>query len=88
MFFSDEAKFNNSGGVNRHNCHYYFQKNPHWQRSEELQWSVNVWAGIIRNHVIDAYIFFQDNGQNYSNFLQNQLPIILKDVSFHTRIRM
>lgn len=59
MLFSDEAKFSNSGGVNRHNCHYYSERNPHWQRNEELQrqWFVNVWAGIIGNHVIGPYFF-------------------------------
>jgi len=32
LLFSDEATFNNRGQVNRHNCYYYSDVNPHWQR--------------------------------------------------------
>jgi hypothetical protein len=91
MLFSDEATFNKSGGVNRHNCHYYSEGNPHWQRNEELQWqwSINVWAGIVGDYVIGPY-FFQGNlnAQNYLIFLQNQLPILLETVDLQTRNRM
>jgi len=37
MLFSDEATFGNRGSVNRHNYHYYFDQNFHWQRSQEFQ---------------------------------------------------
>jgi len=37
LLFSDEATFNNSGQVNRHNCYYYLVVNPHWQRNQEFQ---------------------------------------------------
>ncbi|EFN86004.1 hypothetical protein EAI_00037, partial [Harpegnathos saltator] len=65
--------------------------NPHWQRSEELQrqWSVNVWAGIIGNHIIGPYLFQENlNEQNYLIVLQNQLPILSENVPLHICIRM
>ncbi|KYN16673.1 hypothetical protein ALC57_11062, partial [Trachymyrmex cornetzi] len=37
VLFSDEATFINRGGVNRHNCHYYSDVNPHWKRHQEFQ---------------------------------------------------
>ena len=91
MLFSDEATFSKSGGVNRHNCHYYSEGNPHLQRNEELQWqwSINVWAGIVGDYVIGPYFFQANlNAQNYLIFLQNQLPILLETVDLQTRNRM
>jgi hypothetical protein len=34
--------------------HYYETENPHWVREIDNQnvWSLNVWAGIINDHVI------------------------------------
>jgi len=44
LLFSDEATFNIRVHVNWHNCHYYSDVNPHWQRNQEFrkQWSINV----------------------------------------------
>lgn len=83
MLFSDEATFGNRGGVNRHNCHYYSDQNPHWQRSQEFQrqWSFNVWAGILGNNIIGPYFFEQNlNAENYFAFLQNNLPNLLRHI--------
>lgn len=91
MLFSDEANFNNEGGVNRHNCHYYSNVNPHWQRNVHPQrkWSINVWAGIIGNHVIGPYLFQGSlTGIRYLNFLQNDLPVLLEDLNLNIRARM
>ena len=30
VLFSDEAKFQRNGELNRHNCHYWSDVNPHW----------------------------------------------------------
>jgi len=53
MLFSDKVTFGNREGVNKHNhYHYYYDQNPHWQRSQEFQrqWSINnVWADILGN---------------------------------------
>ncbi|EFN87566.1 hypothetical protein EAI_04278, partial [Harpegnathos saltator] len=80
ILFSDEATFGNKGDVNRHNYHYYSDQNPYWQRSQEFQrqWSINVWAGILRNDIIGPYYFKQNlNAQYYLAFLQNDLPNLL-----------
>jgi len=77
LFFSDEAIFNNRRQVNQHNCHYYSDVNPHWQRNQEFQrqWSINVWVGIVGDYIIDPYFFEENlNVANYLHFLQNDLP--------------
>lgn len=88
VLFTDESTFNNRGGVNRHNCHYWSEINPHWQRSEEFQhqWSLNVWAGIIGNCVIGPYFFEENlNGETYLTFLQHNLPCLLENVTLEVR---
>lgn len=91
VLFSDEANFNNDGGVNRHNCHYYSDVNPHWHQNVNPQrkWSINVWAGIIGDHVIGPY-FYQGTltGRRYHEFLQFDLPVLLQDLDLDTRARM
>jgi len=59
LLFSNKATFNNRGQVNRHNCHYYSDVNPHWQRNQEFQRqeSINVWVGIVGDHIIDPYFY-------------------------------
>ncbi|RYA74223.1 hypothetical protein DD595_24580 [Enterobacter cloacae complex sp. 4DZ3-17B2] len=48
IVFSDEATFELTGNVNRHNCRYWSDVNPHWKRDNHTQYpqKVNVWAGI------------------------------------------
>lgn len=78
--FLDEATFNNGGQVNRHDCHYYSDVNPHWQRNQEFQkqWSINIWIGIMGDHIIGLYFFEENlNAANYLHFLQNDLPNLL-----------
>jgi len=60
--FSDEATFKNNGELNRHNCHYWLDTNPHWHRQVDNQhrWSINVWCGIINGYFIGPY-FFEEN---------------------------
>jgi len=81
LLFSDEATFNNRGQV-RHNCHYYSDVNPHWQRNQEFQrqWSINVWFGIV-DYIIGPYFFEENlNATNYLHFLQNDLSDLLRPV--------
>jgi hypothetical protein len=61
--------------VNRHNIHYCSIDNPHWVRHVDYQvrWSINVWGGIIREHVLGPHFFEGHlNGQMYSEFLRNE----------------
>ena len=91
VLFSDECTFTNHGEVNRHNMHYWAVENPRWLREVEHQrpWSVNVWCGILGDRVIGQY--FIDGiltGAMYSNFLTEELPLLLKDVPLETRSHM
>ena len=43
VLFSDEANFENTGNVDRHNMHYWANENPRLMRTVPFQypWSVN-----------------------------------------------
>ncbi|KMQ87154.1 transposable element tc3 transposase [Lasius niger] len=91
VMFSDEATFENSGQLKRHNCHYWADVKPFWYRQIDNQhrWSINVWCDIINGYLIGPYIFDGNvNGQNFSAFLRNELPGLLEDVDLYTRLRM
>lgn len=91
LLMSDECQFYNDGSVNRHNCHYYAQENPHWAMDGHTQrrWHVNVWCGIVGNHVVGPY-FIEGNvdSLSYVNFLNNILPELLENVPLQIRMRM
>jgi hypothetical protein len=75
ILFSDEATFRSDSIVNRHNMHYWSIDNPHWVRHVDYQvrWSINVWGGIIGEHVLGPH-FFEGylNGPMYLEFLGNE----------------
>lgn len=76
ILFSDESTFTLNGEVNRQNCRYWAEENPHWMREGHTQWpqKVNVWAGIIRDRVIGPIFFEQNlNGARYLEFLEEEL---------------
>jgi len=72
-----EATFKNNGELNRYNCHYWSDVNPHWYRQIDNQhrWSVNIWCGIVNGYLIGPY-FFEDtvNGENILQLLRDELP--------------
>ncbi|KAJ8959909.1 hypothetical protein NQ318_011647 [Aromia moschata] len=51
--FSDESTFTRNGTVNRQNCRYRADVNPHWIMEAHTQYpqKVNVWAVIVGNRV-------------------------------------
>lgn len=57
ILFSDESTFCLNGHVNRHNCRYWSDQNPHWMEQIHTQrpQKINVWCGIIGEHVIGPY---------------------------------
>jgi len=87
VMFSDEATFQNTGELNRHNCHYYSLTNPHWVRHVDNQhrWKVNVWCGLLDGCIVGPY-FIEGNltGEAYLNLLQNELPEMLENINLHT----
>lgn len=91
VMFSDEACFQSSGHLNRHNSHYWSDVNPRWYRAIDTQhrWSVNVWCGIVNGYLVGPH-FFNDNlnGPRFLEFLMDHLPGLFDDVDLQTRQRM
>lgn len=76
IVFSDEATFMLNGNVNRHNCRYWTDVNPHWVREHHTQHpeKLNVWLGIVRDQFIGP--FFIDgnlNAEVYQEMLEHQI---------------
>ena len=77
VLFTDEASFTREGIVNLHNLHLWSAVNPHVRRQckHQVRFSVNVWTGILGDHLIGPYILpGRQNGCNYWNFLNEVLP--------------
>lgn len=76
ILFSDESTFCLNGHVNRHNCRYWSDQNPHWMEEVHTQrpQKVNVWCGIIGGHVIGPY-FINGNltSERYLLLLQEHI---------------
>lgn len=78
VMFSDEATCKSNGQLNRHNCHYWSDDNPHWYRHVDNQprWSINVWCicvDIVNGYLIGLYFFNGNvNGRNFLAFLSSQ----------------
>ena len=91
VLFSDEAKFYSDGQLNRHNCHYWSDEQPHWYRTVDHQnrWSLMVWCGSVNGHLIGPY-FFEGNvdRHSYLELLRDRLPQLLENVDLATRQRM
>lgn len=88
VLFSDEATFTREGVFNSHNSHCWAHTNPHMirQHAHQTQFSVNVWAGIIGNHLIGPCLFPNRlDGRSYFNFVQEILPERLQNVPAHIR---
>ncbi|XP_011874347.1 PREDICTED: uncharacterized protein LOC105565619, partial [Vollenhovia emeryi] len=91
ILFSDECTFSNNSTVNRHNLHYWAIENPHWMRqaNSQVRWSVNVWAGILGDHIIGPYfIDGKVNGEGYRKFLRDKLVDLLDEVPLESRVNM
>jgi hypothetical protein len=58
ILFSDEAIFDVSGRVNRHNVRIWGSENPH-HATEYIQDSpkFNMWCGLVFNHIIGTFFF-------------------------------
>lgn len=57
IVFSDESTFCLNGFVNRHNCRYWSDQNPHWMIEGHTQYpqKLNVWAGIVGGRIIGPF---------------------------------
>ena len=72
IVWTDEASFKLNGHVNRHNCVYWADENPHKviEKQNKIP-GVTVWGGISSDGIIGP-IFFDGtvNGNNYLHMLQ------------------
>lgn len=91
ILFTDEATFNRNGITNHHNEHIWAEENPHEKKVTHHQrmFKVNVWIGIVDNNLIGP-VFLPNNlnGENYLQFLQNELPEYLEEVNLRIRQNM
>ena len=59
IIWSDEASFKLNGKVNRHNCVYWSDSNPHVTMQHELNLAgLTVWAGISNAGLIGTLFFY------------------------------
>ena len=74
ILFSDESTFCLNGHVNRHNCRYWSDQNPHWMEQVHTPQpqKTNVWCGIIGGNVIGPYFIHGIlNSERYLLLLQD-----------------
>ena len=91
ILFTDKAHFTCDGVNNTRNFHLWHRDSPHGTVKSNYQhhFSVNVWCGVIGDQLTGLYIFLQClTGDIYANFLQDELPALLENVSLQTRQQM
>jgi hypothetical protein len=85
--WSDKLAFTREGAFNIHNSHLWAQLNPitrEW--GHQVRWNINVWADIIGNCVAGPYLLPNRlSFPAYCVFLQEVLPVLLKDVPLAVR---
>lgn len=91
VLFTDEANFSRDAITNYHNNHIWAEENPHAivEGRHQEQFSLNVWVGIIGDHLIGPHFLPPRlNGDTYSHFLQEELPVLLDDIPLGVRRAM
>ncbi|EZA49304.1 hypothetical protein X777_12390 [Ooceraea biroi] len=87
--FTDEASFTRNGITNFQNDYVWAEENPHAliQTNHQHHFSLNVWMGIIGDHLIGPVILPNRlSGAAYLNFLVNILPQYLDDMPLAERL--
>jgi hypothetical protein len=75
--------FTRDGTQNFHNQHVWADTNPNatLQSSHQQRFSVNIWAGIVGDHLLGPHVLPNRlTGQNYGHFLRTTLPAFLDDI--------
>jgi hypothetical protein len=90
IFFSDECAFTKDGILNSRNSHVWAQENPNAKHMRsQHHFAVNVWAGIISDHLIGPYLLpLPLSGDIYLLFIQEILPELLEVVPLEVRREM
>lgn len=80
--FSDECTFFLNGNVNKHNCRFWSDENPHLFREQHSQHpqKLNVWMGILGDHLIGP-VFIPGNltGDVYLDLLENVIDLLITE---------
>jgi hypothetical protein len=90
ILFTDEANFSRDCIRNFRNNHIWAEENPHdfFEGNHQYQFSLNVWLGIIDDHLIGPYFLPRRlDGDSYCHLLE-ELPIILEEVPIQIRQRL
>lgn len=88
ILFTDEATFTRRGIFNWRNSHSWELENPHLPREVHFQqeFSINIWCGILSDNIVGPFVLPRPlNGENYLNFLINDLPLLLEDIPLNLR---
>jgi len=91
VLYTDEATFNESGIFNSKNNIYWAVENPNssYETGRQEKFKVNVWAGIVGDHLIGPYILPERlDAHNYVVFLRDVPPELLEDVPIEIRRNM
>lgn len=76
ILFTDESRFTNNGMFNRNNTRYWSRENENLiiEGNFQERFGVNVWAGIVGEHLVGPILFEGHlNGNRYLDFLQNDI---------------
>ena len=79
ILWSDEAVFCVGGFVNRHNCHYWAEYNPHITvEKAQRKPKVTVWCGMTASRIVGPFIIRDTmNAERYLAMLQNDVwPVV------------
>lgn len=93
ILWTDESKFDRDGITNYHNAHYWAPKGQNPKQTKEgthqRRFSLNVWMGIIHNHLIGPFFLPQNlDGVSYETFLREEVAALLEEVPLPTRVGM
>ncbi|KAL3272617.1 hypothetical protein HHI36_014084 [Cryptolaemus montrouzieri] len=82
IMFTEESNFSRTAITNLRKNHYWAEETPHLieESHHQKQYSLNVWVGMIGNYLIGQFFLLNRlNGSAYRQFLEEELPLLLKD---------
>lgn len=91
VLFTDEALFTREGVFNSKNSHVWALENPHEtvMHNHQHRFSVNVWAGIVNNHLIGPYILPNRlDSPTYLVLVRDILPELLEQLPLEVRANL
>jgi hypothetical protein len=83
ILWTDESYFSQDGIFNQHNNHIWATENPFavHPRAHQHRFGINMWAGVIDNNLVGPFMLpARVNAENFLQFLQNDLQVLLEDL--------